>query len=203
MGENHANRTTIKRGKKSELKSMLVKIQNHLILNLYIFAQIIETEYMNIKDILTISGQPGLFKLISQGQNAVIVENLETGKRMPSHANNRISALKDISVFTDTEELPLKDLFTKIFEKENGEQTENPKKMSGDALKAYFAELVPDYDRDRVYVSDMKKAIQWYNQLISKGMLTLEEEEVEEVEEVKEVKEIESKEETSEEAKKD
>ena len=134
---------------------------------------------MNIKDILTISGQPGLFKLVSQGKNAVIVENLETGKRMPSHANNRISALEDISVFTDSEELPLKELFTKIYEKENGQQTEDPKKMSGEALKAYFAEMVPDYDRDRVYVSDMKKAIQWYNLLTSKGMLIIEEEEKE------------------------
>ncbi|MCK5821786.1 MAG: DUF5606 domain-containing protein [Bacteroidales bacterium] len=149
---------------------------------------------MNIKDILTISGQPGLYKLISQGKNAVIVENLDTGKRMPSHANNRISALEDISVFTDSEELPLKDLFTKIFTKEDGQQAEDPKKMSGDALKAYFTELVPDYDRDRVYVSDMKKAIQWYNMLISKGMLSIEE--VEEAQEVEEIEKVEKTEKT-------
>ncbi len=149
---------------------------------------------MNIKDILTISGQPGLFKLVSQGKNAVIVENLETGKRMPSHASNRISALEDISVFTETEELPLKELFGRIFSKEDGKATENPKKMSADALKAYFAELVPDYDQDKVYVSDMKKALQWYNLLISKGLLEAEEEEAEEAEETKEVDEVESSE---------
>jgi len=132
---------------------------------------------MNIKDILTISGQPGLYKLISQGKNAVIVENLETGKRMPSHASNRISALEDISVFTDSEELALKELFKRLFVKEDGKQSPNPKKMTGDALKKYFAELVPDYDRDRVYVSDIKKAIQWYNLLVSKEMLDLEDDE--------------------------
>lgn len=144
---------------------------------------------MNIKDILTISGQPGLYKLVSQGKNAVIVENLETGKRMPSHASNRISALEDISIFTEVDELPLKDLFTKIFKKEEGKETQNPKKMSADALKAYFTELVPDYDRERVYVSDIKKAFQWYNQLISKGMLVLEDEEA--TEETKEEKKTE------------
>ncbi len=141
---------------------------------------------MNIKDILTISGQPGLFKLVSQGKNAVIVENIETGKRMPSHANNRISALEDISVFTDSEELPLKELFIKIFTKENGQASDDPKKMSGEALKAYFTELVPDYDRDRVYVSDMKKAIQWYNLLTSKGMLDMNKEDEVKEDEVKE-----------------
>lgn len=156
---------------------------------------------MNIKDILTISGQPGLYKMISQGKNAVIVESLETGKRMPSHASNRISALEDISVFTDSEELPLKDLFVKIYTKENGQKSENPKKMTGEALKKYFAELVPDYDRDRVYVSDMKKAIQWYNLLISKGMLDIEEDV--ELEKGEKVEKVETIDETGAEAKKD
>lgn len=131
---------------------------------------------MNIKDILTISGQPGLYKLVSKGKNAIIVENLETGKRMPSHANNRTSALEDISIFTEADELPLKDLFAKIYEKEQGKPTEEPKKFSNDALKAYFAELVPNYDTERVYTSDMKKALQWYNLLLAKGHMEMEEE---------------------------
>ena len=112
----------------------------------------------------------------------------------PSHASNRISALEDISVFTDAEEVPLKDVFVKIFKKEDGKQTESPKKMSGESLKAYFEEIVPDYDREKVYISDMKKALQWYNLLISNNMLALEDDGAEEEvkEESKEEKEEES-----------
>ena len=138
---------------------------------------------MDLKDILTISGFPGLFKMVSQGKNAVIVENLETGKRMPAHARYRISSLEDIAVFTEIEDKPLKDILLIIFEKEEGKAIETPKKMSGDQLKAFFEEIVPDYDKDRVYVSDMKKALEWYNILIQKDMIKADEEVAEESEE--------------------
>lgn len=133
---------------------------------------------MDLKDILTISGFPGLFKMVSQGKNAVIVENLETGKRMPAHARYRISSLEDIAIFTEIDDKPLKDIFLIIFEKEDKKQIEAPKKLSADELKAYFEEIVPDYDKDRVYTSDMKKALEWYNILIKHDMITPDEEEV-------------------------
>lgn len=129
---------------------------------------------MDIKDILAISGQPGLYKMVSQGKNALIVENLETGKRIPAHARHKISALEDIAIFTETEEEPLKDFFRTLFEKLDGKATANPKKMSGQELKDFFEEMLPDYDRDRVYVSDMKKALEWYNILLEQGMIDLE-----------------------------
>lgn len=139
---------------------------------------------MVLKDLLAISGSPGLYRFIAQGKNAVIVEHLETGKRTSAHGTAKVSSLEEIAVFTDTEEVPLADIFDKIYEKENGEASINHK-SSPDELKQYFNELVPDYDRQRVYVSDIKKIIQWYNILHSLDMLEKEEDK-EEQEEKKE-----------------
>ncbi|MBT3243533.1 MAG: DUF5606 domain-containing protein [Bacteroidetes bacterium] len=135
---------------------------------------------MDLKEYLTISGQPGLFKMISQGKNAVIVENLQTGKRMPAYASHRISGLEDIALFTDGEDLPLKDVFIRLFEHLDGKKVENPKKMSGEELKTFFGDIIPEYDRERVYVSDIKKAVLWYNELSELGLIELPEEESEE-----------------------
>ncbi|HSH52071.1 MAG TPA: DUF5606 domain-containing protein [Bacteroidales bacterium] len=129
-----------------------------------------------LKDILSISGHGGLFKFISQGRHGIIVESLETKKRMNASATARISALEDITIFTDTEDIALKDIFKAIYKKEN-EGEAIPHKSSADELKNYFAEILPDYDRDRVYVSDIKKVVQWYNQLHKLKMLNFEEEE--------------------------
>jgi uncharacterized protein DUF6852/uncharacterized protein DUF5606 len=141
-----------------------------------------------LKDILSISGHGGLFKFISQGRTGIIVESLEDKKRMNASASAKISALEDIAIFTDTEDLPLKDVFKAIFDKTNGEAAINHK-SSADELKKYFAEILPDYDRDRVYVSDIKKVINWYNILQKSEMLNFDEEETDEVEEKAEVKE--------------
>ncbi len=128
---------------------------------------------MVLKDLLAITGSPGLFKFIAQGKNAVIVEHLETGRRTSAHGKARVSSLEDIAVFTDTEEVPLAEVFDKIYEKENGAASINHK-SSPEELKSYFNELIPSYDRERVYVSDMKKIIQWYNILHSLDMLVKE-----------------------------
>jgi len=160
-----------------------------------------------LKDILSISGHGGLFKFISQGRAGIIVESLEDKKRMNASASAKISALEDIAIFTDTEDLPLKDVFKAIFDKTNGDAAINHK-SSADELKKYFAEILPDYDRDRVYVSDIKKVINWYNILQKSEMLNFDEEETEEVEdkeekaEVKEKKTPEKKEEDAPKAKK-
>ncbi len=129
---------------------------------------------MVLKDLMAIAGSPGLYKFIAQGKNAVIVENLETAKRTSAHGAAKISSLEDIAVFTETEEMPLAEVFDKIYEKEEGAESINHK-SSPDELKSYFNELLPDYDRDRVYVSDIKKIIQWYNILHSLNMLKKEE----------------------------
>lgn len=138
-----------------------------------------------LKDILSISGYGGLYKYISQGRNGIIVESLEDKSRMNASASAKISALEDIAIFTDTEDLPLKDVFKKISEKENGGLA-IAHKSSANELKSYFAEVLPDYDRDRVYVSDIKKVINWYNILHKFEMLNFEEEEEVKEEEVKE-----------------
>ena len=123
-----------------------------------------------LKGILAISGQSGLFKLLTESKNNIIVESLETGKRMPAHSTSRISSLEDISIFTESDDVPLKDVLKAIYEKEEG-GTAISHKSSPKELKAYFSEILPEYDRERVYVSDIKKVMLWYNILQEKAML--------------------------------
>ena len=111
-----------------------------------------------LKGILSISGQPGLFKLVAETKNSIIVESLVNGKRMPAYSTSKISTLSDISIFTESGEILLTDLFLKI--KESGKSV--PTKASANEIKAFFEEVLPEYDKDRVYISDMKKVIQWY-----------------------------------------
>lgn len=137
-----------------------------------------------LKGIMSISGQPGLFKLVAEAKNSIIVESLLTGKRMPAYSSSKISALEDIAIFTQTSEVPLKEVLKKISEKENGGGV--GKLDSNNALKAYFEEVLPEYDEDRVYVSDMKKVMQWYNLLQKNELLNFEDEPEEGEEEPKE-----------------
>ena len=132
-----------------------------------------------LKEILSISGKPGLQKLISNSSNAIIVESLIDGKRFPAYSNSKIIALEDISIYTEAEDMPLKEVFKRISAKENGKSALSHKEPT-EKILAYFEEIVPEYDKERVYVSDMKKIIQWYNLLTDKGMLDLDEEAKEE-----------------------
>jgi hypothetical protein len=129
---------------------------------------------MNLKDILSISGEPGLYKFIAQGRNAIIVEHLETKKRKTAQGSAKVSSLEDISIFTEKEDLPLGKIFDLIFEKENGGSAIDSK-SDPVKLKAYFGEVLPEYDKDRVYMSDMKKVIVWYNILHKLGLLVKDE----------------------------
>jgi hypothetical protein len=129
---------------------------------------------MILKDILAISGEPGLFKFIAQGKNAIIVEHLETGKRSSAFSSAKVSSLEDISVFTENEDISLGKVFDRIFEKENGGPSIDPKASAND-LKKYFEEVLPDYSKDRVYMSDIKKLFTWYNILHKKNLLVKEE----------------------------
>jgi len=129
-----------------------------------------------LKEILSISGKPGLYKLVSSSNNAIIVESLIDGKRFPTYTSTQIIALDDIAIYTDAEDKPLREVFKAIAAKTNGEKAISHKE-SGNALKAYMKEVLPEYDEDRVYVSDMKKLFQWFNLLQEKGMLNFDEKE--------------------------
>jgi hypothetical protein len=144
---------------------------------------------MNLKDILAISGEGTLFKFIAQGKNAVIVENLETGRRISAGATAKVSALEEISIFTTGEDMPLGKVMDKIWEKENGGETLSYKLPDND-LKKYFGEAFPEYDKDRVYTSDIRKVLHWYNILHKLNLLIKEEEEKKEEAGTEEVKAV-------------
>ncbi len=131
---------------------------------------------IKLKDILSISGKGGLFRFIAQARNGIIVESIEDNKRHVAPATARVSSLEDIAIFTHEEEVPLADIFMMIHEKNEGKETISHK-VSIKELKTFFEELVPDYDEERVYVSDIKKVFQWYNQLHSHDMLEVVEKE--------------------------
>ncbi len=129
---------------------------------------------MILKDILSISGEPGLFKFIAQGKNAIIVEHLETKKRSSAYSSAKVSSLEDIAIFTDKEDMPLGKVLDLIFEKENGGLTIDSK-SEPEKLKAWFEGVLPDYSKDKVYVSDIKKLVSWYNLLHSLNLLVKDE----------------------------
>lgn len=134
---------------------------------------------MDLKDILAISGHGGLFKYISQGRNGIIVEGLKDKKRMLASATAKVSSLEDIAIYTDGEDKPLSEVFDNIFEKENGGLALDHK-SSNDELKKYLLSVLPEYDAERVYVSDIKKLLNWYNQLHELNMLVKKEDKKEE-----------------------
>lgn len=127
---------------------------------------------LNLKKIISISGQPGLFQFVSQSRNGIIVESLLDGKRMNASASAKVSSLGDIAVYTETGEVALREVLKGIRTKENGGQALNPK-ASNDQLKAYLESVLPEFDKDKVYASDIKKMVAWYNLLQSKDMLAL------------------------------
>jgi hypothetical protein len=137
---------------------------------------------MILKDILAISGEPGLFKFIAQGKNAIIVEHLESKKRSSAHSSAKVSSLEDIAIFTENEDVPLTKVFDLIFEKENGGLTVDSR-SDNNKLKSWFETILPEYSKDKVYTSDIKKVALWYNTLHKLNLLVKEEPEA--VEETK------------------
>lgn len=124
-----------------------------------------------LRTILSISGKPGLYKLTSRAKNMLIVESLIDQKKIPAHAKDKVISLGDIAIYTEDGETPLHEVLTSVKEKENGEVASiNPAKASSDKLRAYFAEVLPNFDRDRVYPSDIRKLLNWYNILIKAGI---------------------------------
>ncbi|MFT6245371.1 MAG: hypothetical protein ACJA0U_000476 [Salibacteraceae bacterium] len=125
---------------------------------------------MDLSGIISISGRPGLYKVVAQGKNNIIVQSLIDNKRFPAYSTDRISALEDISIYTIDGDKPLKDILSDIFAKQSGEAAPSHKESIA-TLQEYLSDILPDYDEERVYPSDIKKLFQWYNLLLSSGNL--------------------------------
>jgi hypothetical protein len=139
---------------------------------------------MNLSEIIAVAGQPGLFKTIAQSKNSVIVESLVDKKRMPVYATQRVHTLEAISVYCTDKDVPLAEVFTKISEKEKKGPAIDHKADEPELMK-YLGEVLPDYDKERVHISDVRKLIQWYNILQKADMLNFEETKTEEGDEAK------------------
>jgi hypothetical protein len=128
---------------------------------------------MVLKDILSISGEPGLFRFIAQGKNAIIVEHLESKKRSSVYGSSKVSSLEDIAIFTEKEDMPLSKVFDLIYENAAGGAAVDAKSDPA-KLKDWFSAVLPDYAKDKVYISDIKKVAAWYNILHNLNLLVKE-----------------------------
>ncbi len=131
-----------------------------------------------LKKILSISGKPGLYRLVSNGKNMLIVESLINGKRMPAYARDKVVSLGDISIYTTDEDMPLGEVLEKVKEANNGQPVDVKALGDDNAVRAYFKTLLPEYDEDRVYTTDIRKLFSWYNQLIAAGVTDFKNEEI-------------------------
>ncbi len=139
-----------------------------------------------LKKILSVSGKPGLYKLVSQGKSMLIVEALTDGRRLPVYAREKIISLGDIAIYTDGDEVPLYEVLNSVKAKEEGKAASSidAARATPDQLRAYMAEVLPNFDRDRVYPTDIKRLLSWYNLLISAGITDFDPQESAEEEEV-------------------
>ncbi len=129
---------------------------------------------MELKGILAIAGKPGLYKMVSQIKNGLIVEGLDDKKRFPVYSAHQISALEEISIYTYEDDMPLVEVFEKMFKHLDGKEPISPKSSKNDLLN-FFLEIVPDYNEEQVYASDIKKVIQWYIALKRNNLLVFDE----------------------------
>ncbi len=134
---------------------------------------------MDLRTVLSVSGKPGLFKLIAHQKSGVVVESLLDGKRTAISANANVSSLGDIAIYTYEEEVPLRDVFKAMAEVTEGNEALSHK-SSKDDLEDFFGEVLPKFDQERVYASDIKKVVQWFNILVKNDLLSILEEEVSE-----------------------
>ena len=125
-----------------------------------------------LKKILSVSGKPGLYKLVSQGKSMLIVEALTDGRRLPVYAREKIISLGDIAIYTDGDEVPLYEVLNSVKAKEEGQAVSSidASRATPDELRAYMAEVLPNFDRERVYPTDIKRLLSWYNLLIGAGI---------------------------------
>jgi hypothetical protein len=132
-----------------------------------------------LKKILSISGKSGLYKLVSYGNNMLIVEGLSDGKRVPAYSHDKIISLGDIAIYTYNEEVALSSVMQTIYDKNEGKAVDAKQYSDKKSLFAYFEEILPDFDQERVYPNDIKKVITWYNLLVGAGFTSFKEEEEE------------------------
>ena len=139
-----------------------------------------------LKKILSVSGKPGLYKLVSQGKSMLIVEALTDGRRLPVYAREKIISLGDIAIYTDGDEVPLYEVLNSVKAKEEGKAVSSidAARATPDELRAYMAEVLPNFDRERVYPTDIKRLLSWYNLLIGAGITDFDPQESAEEEEV-------------------
>ncbi|MBO5054512.1 MAG: DUF5606 domain-containing protein [Muribaculaceae bacterium] len=128
--------------------------------------------------ILSITGKPGLYRLINQGKNMLIVENVATGKRNPVYARDKVISLADVAIYTTGEDMPLYDVFDKISAKNNGEVVDMGSLKDDAKMRSYFTEILPEFDNERVHNGDIRKVFQWYNTLVSNGIKDFKDEEI-------------------------
>jgi len=126
---------------------------------------------INLKEILSITGKPGLFRIVTTSKTNIIVQSMIDGKRTAVSANSKISALDDISIFTYEDDVPLAEVMQAIYDKTNGQEGPSPKAAHAE-LRSFLEEILPNFDQDRVYHSDLKKLFSWYNQLLAHGLFT-------------------------------
>ena len=131
-----------------------------------------------IKRIVSIAGKPGLFKLVSHGKNMLIVESLATGKRMPAYAHDKVISLADVAIYTNDEDMPLADVLEKVAARAEGKPIDVKAFADDAAIRAYFGEILPEFDKERVYTTDIKKLFSWYNQLIAAGITKFKDDEI-------------------------
>jgi pyruvate/2-oxoglutarate dehydrogenase complex dihydrolipoamide acyltransferase (E2) component len=133
---------------------------------------------MGLEKVISVSGQPGLYKVISQTGYGLIAEALEDGKRIPVYSSYKVSSLGDISIYTEGDDMPLNDVLLRIKEKENSKPLNNLKASDND-IRNYFGEVLPEFDKERVYTSDIRKLFKWYNLLLKHDLITKDEAESE------------------------
>ncbi|WP_303023160.1 DUF5606 family protein [Duncaniella muris] len=133
-----------------------------------------------LKNILSISGRPGLFRLSNRGKNMLIVESIADGKRTPAYARDKVISLGDISIYTDEGDVPLWEVLESVKVKNNGEQVDIKSIGNDAAVREYFAGILPNFDREKVYTSDIRKLLTWYNQLLAGGITEFKPEEASE-----------------------
>lgn len=131
-----------------------------------------------IQGILSISGKPGLYRLVSRGKNTLIVENLQTGKRMPVYPHDKVISLADIAIYTEGEDMPLGDVLEKVKAATDGKTVDLKAFATDEALREYFGTILPEFDRDRVYTTDIRKLFSWYNLMIANGVTDFKREEI-------------------------
>ena len=126
---------------------------------------------MDLSKIITVAGRSGLYRILAQGRQALIVESLADGKRLPVHSSVRVSSLEEISMFTTGDDVPLTEVLGKLFEQEGGKLGFDLRKADDEALYAKLGEVLPDHDRERIYASDLRKLFGWYELLVKSGVL--------------------------------